>query len=176
MTWDPQLTLDVPPMDHQHRSLVELVNKLFQALKEGQAQDIMAEFEAGRASIGIDLMIFLRDWLVNHIQVEDRQYAACRHNRRSQERPSPSEQDSHKGNGLPPEEAGRCHCRAGKPLNEEAQFSTGCSSLAASSAASCSSCRLFHSSARASSSGRVWAWRNSSRASCSWVSASMAMR
>ncbi|MCP4293261.1 MAG: bacteriohemerythrin [bacterium] len=39
-----------------------------------QVLDFKKNYESGQVSIGIDLMIFLRDWLVNHIMVEDMQY------------------------------------------------------------------------------------------------------
>ncbi len=37
------------------------------------------EFEAGSASISIDLLNFLKDWLVTHIQGTDKKYVQCFH-------------------------------------------------------------------------------------------------
>jgi len=48
--------------------------QLHQALV-GKVLAFKKDFDAGRASIGIDLMVFLREWLVNHIMVEDMQYS-----------------------------------------------------------------------------------------------------
>jgi len=123
MTWSRQLETGVPAMDNQHRKLVGLVNTLFENLRSGNTDEVLAaslnalvqytathfsseeqylagqgfanlsehkkihnslvekvmdfkgDYEQGRAAIGIDLMIFLREWLVDHIMVEDMQYS-----------------------------------------------------------------------------------------------------
>ncbi len=40
-----------------------------------QVVDFKTQFESGNATISIELMSFLKDWLINHIQGEDRKYA-----------------------------------------------------------------------------------------------------
>ncbi len=47
----------------EHEALVAKVNQF------------QAEFKSGRASISIQLLNFLKDWLVGHIQGSDRKYA-----------------------------------------------------------------------------------------------------
>ena len=41
-----------------------------------KVMEFMTEFEKGNALISIDLLIFLRQWLENHIKVTDRAYGA----------------------------------------------------------------------------------------------------
>lgn len=50
--------------DHRehHKALTQQVGKL------------VARLEKGEAAVNVDLLIFLRDWLKNHIQREDKEY------------------------------------------------------------------------------------------------------
>lgn len=52
------------PHVEMHRKLVE------------QALDIQKKFKSGDAMISMDLMDFLKDWLVNHIQKTDKKYSS----------------------------------------------------------------------------------------------------
>jgi hemerythrin-like metal-binding protein len=51
-------------IEHQskHRDLIK------------QVGEFVARFERGEATVNLDLMNFLRNWLVNHIQKVDREY------------------------------------------------------------------------------------------------------
>lgn len=40
-----------------------------------QVEEFVAKFEKGEGMINIQLLSFLRDWLTNHIQVEDKEYS-----------------------------------------------------------------------------------------------------
>jgi hemerythrin len=41
-----------------------------------KVHDFVKEFEAGNALVSVELLVFLRDWLENHINVTDKKYAA----------------------------------------------------------------------------------------------------
>ncbi len=41
MDWNPSLSVDVPAMDNEHKKLIDLVNKLNDAMKAGKAKDEM---------------------------------------------------------------------------------------------------------------------------------------
>lgn len=49
----------------RHRELVKKV------------EDYVARFESGEITLNLHLLNFLRDWLTEHIQKEDRAYAPC---------------------------------------------------------------------------------------------------
>ena len=119
--WGPAVSVGVGSMDKQHRHLVDLTNRLYRSLKNGQAQEKLGEvleelieytkqhFHAeealmrvhqypgledqlgmhaelvetagklyadyrGGMPIGVKAMNFLREWLTNHITVEDKKY------------------------------------------------------------------------------------------------------
>jgi len=55
MAWDDGYSVKVRRFDEQHKKLMEIVNKLH--ITQG-------------------IMIFLRDWLVQHIREEDAKYAS----------------------------------------------------------------------------------------------------
>lgn len=122
ITWDEQYSVGVMEIDNQHKRLVELVNNLHEAMKEGKGRDIMTEvltslidytashfateekymtkfnypqygshklehqkfvkqvldfqndYNSGKLAITIDIMKFLKDWLVNHIQGTDKKF------------------------------------------------------------------------------------------------------
>lgn len=122
---DKDFSVKVSEIDEQHKKLVELINQLFAAFKEGKAKkqikDILKalvdytiyhfgteekyfkefdfentdkhveehkkfagqvaqfqeDFIAGKVSVTYDLMNFLKDWLINHIQKTDRNYTDC---------------------------------------------------------------------------------------------------
>lgn len=122
LTWNDSISVKVRQFDDQHKKLVDLVNKLHDAMKEGkgtqilgdvlkslatytqthfadeervmkqhgfpeyekhkqehnklilQVVDIQKQMDAGKAPITQAVMQFLRDWLMKHIQGEDKKY------------------------------------------------------------------------------------------------------
>ena len=44
-----------------------------------EIQSFIERFERGETDLIADLMDFLEDWLVNHLQTEDKRYVACFH-------------------------------------------------------------------------------------------------
>lgn len=123
INWNEQLSVDIPEIDKQHKRLIELVNRLHDAMKAGQGNAIVAsilselisytafhfdteekyfeqfgyperahhtmehdeltrkakaleqEHRAGKLTITIEVMNFLRDWLNTHILKSDKKYA-----------------------------------------------------------------------------------------------------
>jgi len=43
MTWTESLSVKIPSIDEQHKNLVNLINKLHDAMKAGKAKDVMGE-------------------------------------------------------------------------------------------------------------------------------------
>jgi hemerythrin-like metal-binding protein len=122
LEWSDRLSTTSPSMDKQHMRLIDLINKLNDALSEGRsrevigtilnelanytvthfkAEEVMMEkagypdlenhkplhvafvkkvtdfkqsFDSGQGMVSRDLMIFLKDWLVDHIQGVDKKY------------------------------------------------------------------------------------------------------
>ncbi len=120
--WSPDLSVGVQRFDEQHRQLVTLINRLFNALREGRGDTVCVpileelaaytqnhfaaeehqmsvhnypdqenhkkahadllqrvvsfqeELKTGRSMLSIDLMNFLKSWLINHIQGTDKHY------------------------------------------------------------------------------------------------------
>jgi hemerythrin-like metal-binding protein len=114
----------VQTLDHQHKNLVDMINKLHRAMKNGSGNqvigdildmlvdyttthfkdeealmrrasynsldqhiqlheklverivDFQKQFHTGQALMSMEVMDFLKDWLVNHIQGADKQYSA----------------------------------------------------------------------------------------------------
>lgn len=122
VTWDDRFALGMTEIDEQHRTLFEIMNKMWLAIVRNEKQDTMAEIlhalelytvqhfteeevfmrsfnypnydshiqlhrnftrkiaeEKARVARGekpsLDLLHFLRDWLLNHILVQDKLYA-----------------------------------------------------------------------------------------------------
>jgi hemerythrin len=122
MTWNPSLSIKVEALDEQHKTLVNMVNELHDAMKEGkgsqtlgdvlnslvsytdshfadevrlmeihaypdmaehkeihesllkQVLELLKRFKSGRAILTLDVMMFLKDWLVTHIQGDDKKF------------------------------------------------------------------------------------------------------
>ncbi|MFZ5425419.1 MAG: bacteriohemerythrin [Thermodesulfobacteriota bacterium] len=122
MPWTSELATGVRIIDDQHRVLVDMVNKLYAAMKSGQGKgvleklldglaeytvqhfgteekyfdqfkysettqhkrihedlkgkvvDFINQYKSGKANVSMDLMNFLKDWLVNHICKTDKRY------------------------------------------------------------------------------------------------------
>jgi hemerythrin-like metal-binding protein len=121
--WNSKLETGINSIDQQHKTLVDLINRLHDAMKGGrgaeitgpilselvqytathfsaeealfaahkypgalahkrvhddlrkQVEQLKEQSASGRAFISIELMAFLKDWLQNHIQGQDLQYA-----------------------------------------------------------------------------------------------------
>ena len=124
MTWGPKLQLGFAEIDKQHKRLVEIVNTLHDAMREGRGREAVApvlnelvsyttshfafeeklmdqygvstsaahkvehkklvsdvvdfkrKFDAGSATITLELMEFLSSWLSNHILKTDKALVA----------------------------------------------------------------------------------------------------
>lgn len=122
IVWRDELSVGVPEMDAQHKRLIQLINDLHDAMREGKGKETMGsiieglkqytiahfskeealmktkgypglskqvsqhsafvakvskfqdDFSNGRATISLDVMSFLRDWLTHHIMQEDKAY------------------------------------------------------------------------------------------------------
>ncbi len=120
--WSDALATGIAIFDGQHRKLVEMVNRLYAALRAGKSQEVLksildelvaytrthfgeeerlmqlhrypeleahrqahanlmsrvedfvTRYQAGSVSLGVDLMSFLKSWLLDHIQKIDRRY------------------------------------------------------------------------------------------------------
>lgn len=60
MQWDQRLETGHARIDEQHKALVESLNDLHRAMKEGRGKD-----EVGR------ILVFLRDYTVSHFRMEE---------------------------------------------------------------------------------------------------------
>lgn len=125
ITWTDSFSVKVAEIDAQHKKLVELINKLFDAMKVGKSKDVMGEiltnliaytathfkteemyfdlynypekethksehkkfvetvakfrkdFDSGNATISLEVINFLKDWLTKHINGTDKRYSKC---------------------------------------------------------------------------------------------------
>jgi hemerythrin len=106
MTWTPKLSVGVAVLDEDHKKLVGMVNELYDAMQAGhgkeslgpilgrlvdytvphkqqhdalthQVLEVQRKYAAGAAAtVSLEVMHFLRDWLINHIQGTDQKYRA----------------------------------------------------------------------------------------------------
>lgn len=124
MAWNDSLSIKVKQVDDQHKKLVDMVNELHDAMKEGKGNEVLGKiltglinytathfateeklmaqygypespghkseheklvkqvvelqnnFKAGKAILTLDVMMFLKGWLVKHIQGDDRKFGA----------------------------------------------------------------------------------------------------
>ena len=122
ISWKDSLSVGINEIDEQHKKLVGLINKLFEAMSQGKSKEIMQavlgelsnyvithfateeklmkqlgyeeydyhkqehkffidklnefkiKFSSGNEAISIDLLNFLKDWLLRHIIGTDRKY------------------------------------------------------------------------------------------------------
>ena len=123
--WTQKLSVGVPEMDEQHKKLVELINRLHEAMRKGEGPSVIKavlnelvtyikvhfaaeermlasreypglaaqkrmhkvftdkvaemnqKVQSGAMLSSITVSSFLQDWLVNHIQNEDKKYERC---------------------------------------------------------------------------------------------------
>jgi len=124
MTWNSSLSVKVQLFDDQHIKLVAMVNDLYDAMKEGngnevlgkilqgligytsshfsdenrlmvanaypdaaahkaehkrfvkQVLEIQQQYSSGQAVQTLEVLLFLKEWLMKHIQGDDRKYGA----------------------------------------------------------------------------------------------------
>ena len=120
--WSDRLSVGVDVIDEQHKKLVSIINKLYDAMKDRKGSGILTEvlselieytkyhftteealmkgnaypnyqahksshsqlvekvmdleldLKAGKIALSVQVFQFLKDWLVNHIQGEDKKY------------------------------------------------------------------------------------------------------
>lgn len=123
--WDESLSVGVQEIDNQHKKLVEIINELHDAMKEGKGrkllgdiikrmeeytvyhfgteekhfvefhyeqaeshkaehrgfiakvEDFQKRFSESNIELTIEVMNFLKDWLLNHIKVSDKKFTKC---------------------------------------------------------------------------------------------------
>jgi hemerythrin len=122
ITWDASYSVNIREIDRQHLKLVQIINDLHEAMREGKANDVLAKllrelvsytkthftneegylerydypdvsahklqhsafvkkisdfrdnFESGRLGVSLEIMAFLKDWLLKHIKGTDMKY------------------------------------------------------------------------------------------------------
>lgn len=125
LDWQDSYNLGISEIDNQHKKLVSLIVKLYDAMSQAKANDVVGpilnellmytrthftteekyfeqfgyadtanhklehekfvakvkdfkdKFDSGKVGISIQLMNFLKDWLLNHILKTDKNYVAC---------------------------------------------------------------------------------------------------
>ena len=124
LEWNDTFSVNVKQVDEEHKKLVELTNKLHDAMRSGQGKmvvgevldelveytkthftheealmekagypglashklvhnrlvnqvnDLKTQNEAGKLSLSMEVMKFLKEWLVDHIQGTDKNYSS----------------------------------------------------------------------------------------------------
>ncbi|WP_303902617.1 bacteriohemerythrin [Thiohalomonas denitrificans] len=122
VTWSDEYTVEIQEIDEQHKRLIDIINKLYEALaaqrdrdqvatvlnelveytkvhfeveetlmrifhyeeydvhKEihdrivARVLDLQGKFHSGDDSVGMELLIFLKEWLFDHINKVDKRY------------------------------------------------------------------------------------------------------
>lgn len=123
-SWKPEFSVSNPTIDSQHKGLIDNINKLFEAMRTGKAENeingilkslqkytithfrheeslmkqkeypeltvhqaehvrfteqinsLIAEVESGKKTVSIELLKFLKEWLLNHILKVDMRYSS----------------------------------------------------------------------------------------------------
>ncbi len=121
--WKDDFNVYIMKIDLQHKSLVDMINKLHDAMISGKSNDVIGpvlnklvdyaqehfnteenyfeihnypdtenhvkthhafvekvvdfqqKFKDGKRLLSVDMLVFLKDWLINHINGEDKKYA-----------------------------------------------------------------------------------------------------
>ncbi len=124
LQWKEEFSVQVQELDQQHRKLIDIINRLHDAMTTGSSNRVMGDvltelieytqthfnteeqlfrkytypgelahqvehnqfiekvnavkenWQKGKIGLSTDLMIFLKDWLTNHILVTDKKYSA----------------------------------------------------------------------------------------------------
>nr|WP_320133675.1 hypothetical protein [uncultured Holophaga sp.] len=95
VSWDPKLLIGIDFVDRDHKGLFDLVNRLHAAMTEqrgrevvggilkelhatfvGKIDELTTKCNAGNNLVSIDLLKFLKNWLVSHIAEDDKLYRA----------------------------------------------------------------------------------------------------
>lgn len=122
--WNSNYSVGIEKFDNEHKKLIELINKLNDAMKNGRSREVLNDiisslikyaqthfkseedffkssaypeaqahsnfhkafvlkvtdfekrFKLNQVGLGVDVMNFLKDWLINHIQKEDKKYSS----------------------------------------------------------------------------------------------------
>ena len=122
ITWEKKFSVENNTIDTQHKKLIDLINQLFDSMREGKSKDILEnllkalvdytvyhfdeeekmmkavnyanyephikihetfvakikefqqEYADGNSYISLEVINFLKDWILNHILVQDQQY------------------------------------------------------------------------------------------------------
>ncbi len=122
-TWSDEYSVNVSGFDTQHKKLVDLINELHSAMKEGKSKEVLGKiigelisytkfhfsaeetlmvqakypglakhkeeheaftkkvlefeekFQRGSVVLSQEIILFLKDWLINHIQGTDKKYS-----------------------------------------------------------------------------------------------------
>jgi hemerythrin len=67
----------------EEKMLIKFAYKDFEQHKKEHAKfitklnDLYKDFEKGKVTISIEILNFLKDWLLNHILISDFKYASC---------------------------------------------------------------------------------------------------
>lgn len=125
LDWQDSYSLGINEIDNQHKKLVSLIAKLYDAMSQAKANDVVGpiltelvmytkthftteekyfaqfayadaanhklehekfvlkvkdfkdKFDSGKVGVSIQLMNFLKDWLLNHILKSDKKYVDC---------------------------------------------------------------------------------------------------
>ena len=91
VSWDVSYDVGVPHVDKQHRHLVDLINSLYNACLGEKAEleetfkSVMKElveyvksvnaYKNGKQFVPNSFVRFLRDWLFNHILIDDKAWS-----------------------------------------------------------------------------------------------------
>lgn len=123
LNWTEDLSVNINGIDNQHKKLVDLINELHSAMKDGKGKDKLGpiltelieytkyhfsaeeklmqqknypgyskhknehdiftkkivefnnQYNSGSLSLSIDVLMFLKEWLVVHIKGTDKQYS-----------------------------------------------------------------------------------------------------
>jgi len=81
LQWTSDLEIGIPPIDKQHRRIVEYINQLEHAKENnirsevGEVVGQLVERFKLEEDITDELLVTLRTWLVNHIRNDDKDYS-----------------------------------------------------------------------------------------------------
>ena len=104
--WNNNYSVKIEKLDKQHKILIGIINKLHNSMKEGKGKEILSEvlkelivkhskrlyfrkeiivlsiqkdYISGKRLLTIEIIVFLNDWLYDHIIASDKKYASFLH-------------------------------------------------------------------------------------------------